>query len=161
MNIQNEFSDPVQKPNTVTSKMKNVRTGKETFRTRLRRYGNQILQAVQHFNHVLRETVSNMATALAGTIIMLPVVIMVRFVQVVLDTVFNSIRPLILSLLRAFIDGLRMVISPIHRAFLWYNQDVLKPMLKQIREDDITALVAFGSMIAIAVGVALILSSVF
>jgi hypothetical protein len=161
MNTQQEFFDPVQKPETATPKKKNVETEHGTFRSRLRRYGNHILQAAQHFNHVLLETVSNMATALAGTIIMLPVVIVIRFVQVALDTIFNSIKPLILSLLRAFIDGLRVVISPIHRAFRWYNKDVLKPLLKQIREDDIAALFAFGILMVIVIMMVMTLLSVF
>lgn len=137
------------------------RGGPSPTQGRLARYGSQALSAVRYFAHIFFETLSNMGTALAGSIIMLPVVIVIRAIQVVLGNFFESLKTLLLSILRALFDGLRYLISPLHEAFSWYNQQILKPLLKQIQEDDTTALVAFGVLVLIIIGMGMVLPGMF
>ena len=117
----NDSLDIIQEPESITPP--------RMAQGRLSHYGSQALLAVRHFVHIFIETLNHIWTALAGSIIMLPVVIVVRAIQVVLGNFFGSLKSLLLSLLRALFDGLRYLISPLHEAFSWYNQQVLKPVV--------------------------------
>ena len=121
-----------------------------TFRGRLNRYGSRAFRSAGAFLITLRETVTHIGTALAGSIILLPVVILVRGIHVLL---FTLAKTLILSLFRAVFDLLQIVIKPLYLTFSTFNKRVLFPLLKRIREDDTFALAAFVIMLVVIGGV--------
>jgi len=117
-----------------------------TLKGRLNRYGSRAWRSAGAFLITLRETVTHIGTALAGSIVLLPVVILVRGIHVLL---FTLAKTLVLSLFRAVCDLLQMVIKPLYLAFSTFNKRVLFPLLKRIREDDAFALAAFVIMLIV------------
>lgn len=120
---------------------------------RLSTYGNRVLESGKQLITSFTETIANIATALAGSIILLPVVIIVRGVSVLMNNFFGMFKPFILSLFRVLLDVLRGLIWPLREAFTHFNKDVLFPLMKRIKEDDTAALVAFGVLVLLIGGV--------
>jgi hypothetical protein len=127
---------------------------------RLGLYGNRVLTSGSHLWITFSDTLTQIAAALAGSIVLLPVVILARGMYVLLNTVFSLFKPLILSLVRGVFDLLRGIIWPFHTAFLMFNKRLLFPILKAVKEDDTVALVAFGVLIAVVVGIVVLLNAV-
>lgn len=130
-------------------------------RVRLSEYGNRVLMSGRHFLQVAQETISNIGTALAGSIVFLPLLIVARAVQVLANGILEIIKPLLLSIIRALFDALRAILWPLHEAFTSFNKTILFPLIKRIREDDTTALIAFGVLIIVVVGIIYLLSVLF
>jgi hypothetical protein len=124
-----------------------------TIKERLSRYSNRVLSSAERLFQVLVETGHNIWTALTGSIVLLPAVILVRGVKVLSKNVVALIKPIILSLFRAIFDALRGLIWPVHEVFYGFNKRVLFPLLKRIREDDTAALVAFALLLVLVGGV--------
>lgn len=130
-------------------------------RYRLNEYGNRVLASGSKFLQATQEALSNIGTALAGSIILLPLVIVARGVSVLSHGLLDLIKPLILSTIRLFFETLHAVIAPVRTAFGNFNKYTLFPLLKRIREDDAAALVAFVVLIAMAALVVFLLSVLF
>ena len=128
---------------------------------RLGRYGNRVLQAGRHFIVTLTETVGHIGTALAGSIVLLPVVIIVRGVSVLADAFLSTIKPLLLSFFRAIFEVLRALIWPLHEVFMGFNKQILFPLIKRIKEDDVAALVALAVLVIVIAGTVLTVSRFF
>ena len=132
--------------------------GHKRLRYRLTQYGNRVFSSGSKFLQAAREGLSNIGTALAGSIILLPLVIAARGVSVLSHGLLDLIKPLILSTIRLFFEALHAVIAPIRTAFGNFNKYTLFPLLKRIREDDTAALVAFGALIAFVALIGFLLS---
>ena len=123
-------------------------------------YGNRVLTSGKHLWMTFSDTLTQIAAALAGSIVLLPVVIVGRGMYVLLNTVFSLFKPLILSLVRGVFDLLRGILWPLHTAFLTFNKQVLFPILKAVKEDDTVALVSFGVLVALIVAIVMVLNAV-
>ncbi len=124
-----------------------------SLRYRLSHYGNRALASIGKFLAATIEAFQNIGTALAGSIILLPLVIMARGISVLAKGLINFGKPLMLSIIRLFFETLHAVIAPIRSVFGNFNKYVLFPMLKRIREDDIAAGIAFVVLLALMGGV--------
>lgn len=131
------------------------------FKARLSRYGNRVLESARRLNTTVTETVTNIGTALAGSIVFLPLVILARGFEVISNTLFSSIKPLILSLFRLVFDLLRGILWPVHEVFVSFNKYFLFPVLKRVQEDDTAALVAFVVLVALIACAVFALSLIF
>ena len=130
-------------------------------RGRLLNYGNRVLASGSKFGHSTIEAVRNVATALAGSIILLPVVIIVRGVWVLSRNLVDWVKGVILSIIRLFFEVLNAIVSPVRIVFGNFNKHVLFPLLKHIREDDTAAVIALVVFLAITGGIVYLLSLVF
>lgn len=130
-----------------------VRPGRlRAVRAYLSHYGNRALGSAQHFFVTFREAIVHIGTALAGSVVVLPLIILARGPYVLLRTVFTSARDIVLSLVHAVFDVLRLPFQVLYSLFSTFNKKVLFPALKRIKEDDTFAVIAF----VVLVGVALI-----
>lgn len=127
------------------------------FQSQLSRYGNRSLESARRLVITCRDTLVHIGTALAGSIILLPIIIIVRGVSVVFDVLLSSIKPLLLSLLRGIFDLLRAIIQPLYALFYGFNKQVLFPLMKRIKEDNTTAFIAFVVLIVVTVGIFLVI----
>lgn len=130
-------------------------------RIRLSDYGNRVLGSGKRLIQVVAETLGNIGTAIVGSIVFLPFLIIGRGVSVLTHNLLAFIKPLILSLLRGILDLICGIFWPFHEAFTGFNKRVLYPAIKRVREDDTAALVAFGLLIVIIVVVIVVLTVVF
>lgn len=130
-------------------------------RYRLNHYGNRVLNSGSKFLRAADEAIRNIGTALAGSIILLPLVIVARAVPVLSHGLLDLIKPLILSTIRLCFETLHAIIAPVRTAFVNFNKYVLFPLLKRIREDDLTALIAFAVLLVVIGGIVYLLSVVF
>ncbi|HVO70357.1 MAG TPA: hypothetical protein VMT24_09945 [Aggregatilineaceae bacterium] len=122
------------------------------FRERLGRYGNRVLGSATYFFVTFWHMLVNVATALAGSIVLLPIVILVRGLAVLLSTVFSLAKSTVLSLFRAIFDVLSVPVRVLNDLFHGFNKRVLYPLLKAIREEDTAAVVALVVMMIVIVG---------
>jgi hypothetical protein len=130
-------------------------------RVRLSEYGNRVLGSGRRFIEVASETLSNIGTAIAGSIVFLPLLIVVRGFSVLANGVIQIFKPMLLSLVRALLDGLRTLMWPLHELFINFNKRILFPIIKRIKEDDVAALVAFVALVAVVGGVVFLLTRAF
>lgn len=159
---QQEERQPVQMDELLQTNLEgaesDVRAHKR-LRYRLTAYGNRVLASGSKFLQAAQEALSNIGTALAGSIILLPLVIVARGVSVLSHGLLDLIKPLILSTIRLFFETLHAVIAPVRTAFGNFNKYTLFPLLKRIREDDAAAVVAFLVLIALVALVVFLLSA--
>lgn len=127
-------------------------------RVRLSEYGNRVLASGRRLVETASETITNIGTALAGSIILLPLVILVRGVSVLSHSFLDLVKSMLLSILRALFEAMRVILLPFHKIFVGFNKNVLFPAIKRIREDDTAALIAFVVMLVV-VGGAIFLTS--
>lgn len=128
-------------------------TRRAILKNRLKHYGNRVLASAQHLFIVLRDTVTHIATALAGSILLLPVVVIVRGTYVLTRSIFAYGKDIVLSLLRAIFEVLVVPVQAIYKVFYAFNKQVLFPLLKRIREDDTFAVIAFLMLVGVAIAV--------
>lgn len=162
----NTFLDPILKhesvdvqPETLLEPEASEQQNQKGLRYRLSRYGNRVLVSAERFLTAAVEAARNIGTALAGSIILLPLVIVARGVSVLSHGLLDLIKPLVLSTVRLFFEVLHGVIAPVRNLFLNFNKYVLFPLLKRIREDDAAALIAFVVLIAVIVLIVFLLSA--
>jgi hypothetical protein len=120
---------------------------------RLYLYGGRIRTSANHFLSILWETLTNLATALAGSVVFLPALIVRRALSILFANSLELVASLSLSLGRLALDVARMAISPAHRFTSAFNKQLLFPMIKRIKEDDAAALLAFGALASLVVAV--------
>ncbi len=120
--------------------------------SQLSRYGNRSLESAKRLVITCRDTIVHIGTALAGSIILLPLIIIVRGVSVVFGVLLSSIKPLLLSLLRGVFDLLQAIIQPLYALFYGFNKQVLFPLMNRIKEDNTIAFIAFVVLIVVVVG---------
>ena len=123
-----------------------VSPGKQTrfqsFRSGIGGYGHRVLNSAERLIIALRDSIVNVGTALAGSIVLLPFTIVARGLYVLLRTLLTSGKDLVLSIARLIFEVLRLPFHGLARLFRAFNQHFLFPMLKRVREDDTFAVVA-------------------
>ena len=118
-------------------------------RERLGRYGNRVLGSAKRFFVTIWHMLLNIGTAIAGSIVLLPFVILVRGLDVLLSTVFSLAKSAVFSLFRAIFDLLCIPVRAVNEVFHRFNKQVLYPAIKQIREDDTSAVIAFVALLSV------------
>ena len=148
-----ELLEPDVEPKTKTP------TRFQAFKLRLSHYGNRVLDSAHHFVSAIGDAVVHIITAMAGSIILLPLIVLVRGTYVLLRTVFTSGKDIVLSLARALLDLLRLPFQAAAKLFSTFNKEILLPLLKKAKEDDTFAVIAMVMLIATFVAVYLLLRS--
>ncbi len=129
----------------------------QAIRSHLSHYGNRALQSARFLATAVRDTIVHISTALAGSIVLLPVLIIVRGLYVLLHTLLNSAKDIVLSLARAVFDLVRVPLQAVSGFLNTFNKRLLFPVLKRVREDDTFAVIALAVLIAAGIGLYLII----
>ncbi len=125
----------------------------QAFKLRLSHYGNRALGSGHSLAIAVRDTFVHVSTALAGSVILLPVVILVRGLYVLLRTALTSAKDILLSVARAVFDVLRVPFQTVSSLFYAFNKRCLFPILKRVREDDTFAVIALALLVAAGIAV--------
>lgn len=131
------------------------------FRSAIRRYGIHVLDSVQHLVVTIRDAIANIVTALAGSVLLLPVTIVVRGTSVLMSTLLSSVKDLFLSLARVIFEVVRLPFHGLTRLFQTFNKRLLFPVLKRVKEDDTFAVVALLLLALAIVVIYVVLSLIF
>ncbi len=127
-----------------------------SFKQRLKRYGNRVLNSAERFILALRRAIVGVVTAVGNTFILL-LTIVARGGFVLLRGVLTSVKEVVLSVARTVFEVLRAVFDVLSAPAEWLNNRFLKPTLKRIREDDTAAALALLVLIVLVVVVGSIL----
>ncbi len=124
----------------------------QAFKAHLHHYGNRALASASYCVVAVRDAVVHLSTALAGTIVLLPLVILVRGLYVLLRSILTSAKDIVLSVARAIFDVVRLPFQVVSAMFSRFNKQVLFPTLKRVKEDDTFAVI--GLIVLVAAGIA-------
>jgi hypothetical protein len=104
---------------------KRKRTPLRMFKQRLRKYGMRLFESFDRFMTVFWTTVINVGTALAGSILVLPVLVMIRGLSVLLANFVETFVSAVRSLMRIMLDGGHFILWHLQQPIEAFNTRLL------------------------------------